>query len=195
MSEHPEDFIKIKQKIKSGIPRHMVELHKQTAAGNNQNFDVQKIVTSDDLINILEDDYQNKSNYAKRTRDDGDVFKIPNIETISGVEYLDDVEHIDIDDYLKSIASITYDEAYEHYINCRVILDINLHKFRFRLIRFCLQLCPEQIISQQHMIYHIHEMHTVSNGVLCIFDESCQIFCDLVAVQEHIFSDHVDLIP
>lgn len=83
-------------------------------------MDVQKIVTSDDLINILEDDYQSESNYAKRAREDGDVFKIPKIDAFNEIEYLNDVEHIDIDEYLKSIASITYDESYEHYINCKV---------------------------------------------------------------------------
>lgn len=50
-------------------------------------------------------------------------------------------------------------------------------------------------MSQQHLIYHIHECHTLENGVLCVFDENCPPFDDLVLVQEHMFQEHVDSIP
>lgn len=81
-------------------------------------MDVEKIVTSDDLINILEDDYHSENNYAKRARED--EFKIPKIDRNNDIEYLNDAEHIDIDEYLKSIATIIYNESYDQYINCKV---------------------------------------------------------------------------
>lgn len=58
-----------------------------------------------------------------------------------------------------------------------------------------MQLCSEAIMSQQHMIYHINDCHNLGKAVLCIFDENCPPFDDLVAVQEHMFQEHVDFIP
>lgn len=78
---------------------------------NRQNLDVEKIATSNDLIDILEDDYHNETAYAQKAHD-----------TDSEVEYLYDAHPIDINEYLKSIASITYEESYgyESYVNCVV---------------------------------------------------------------------------
>lgn len=161
-----DDLVRIKRKIQDGIPRHNMEngQHK-----DSNNLDVDKIVTSNDLIDILNDDYQNENNSIKQEND----FKLMKIDT--EIEYLEEFEPVNIDKYLKSIASFSYNETYEPYVYCN--------------------LCPEEIISQQHLVYHIKESHTTDNGVLCIFDESCPILDDLVKVQEHIFTVHMDSIP
>lgn len=101
-------MIRTKQKISTGIPRHSIETKINSSI--NQNLDVEKIATSDDLINILEDDYRNETTYTKRTRE----------HQHNNVDDLTDVQHADIDEYLKSIAAITYEESYENYINCTV---------------------------------------------------------------------------
>lgn len=97
-SENSKDLVRIKQKILADVPQHSLKSNP-----NLQTFDVDKIVSSDDLINILEDHYQNG---AKNTRE---------------CEIYHD-QPIDFNKYLKSIASITYHESYENYINC-VVLD------------------------------------------------------------------------
>lgn len=50
-------------------------------------------------------------------------------------------------------------------------------------------------MSQQHLVYHINEKHSLAGGFSCIFDENCSTFEDLVKTQEHIFQEHADLIP
>lgn len=101
--------MRIKQKISSGIPRHNLRTKNSNRKINSQNLDVQKIVTSDDLINILEDDYNNENVLTKKGHDND-----------SELDYLNDAHPVDINDYLKSIASITYEETYENYVNCMV---------------------------------------------------------------------------
>lgn len=66
-------------------------------------------MTSDDLINILEDDYRNENIYPKKTRENEPT------ETD-----LTDVQHADINEYLKSIATEIYEESFENYVNCMV---------------------------------------------------------------------------
>lgn len=61
--------------------------------------------------------------------------------------------------------------------------------------KISIQLCSEVIMSQQHLVYHINENHSLPDGVLCVFDNSCPTFDDLIQVQEHIFRDHINLIP
>lgn len=172
-------------------------------AGDAQNLDVEKIATSDDLINILEDDYRNESSYAEKAHEI--EYSSNENEHEHEHEHLNDAQHTDVNDYLKSIVSIIYEESYENYINCMVSAN---KTFSFRpfwsarqpnrsvtiyLSKF--QLCPEEIISQQHLIYHINESHSQGDEVLCVFDENCPPFEDLVKVQEHIFHEHSDLIP
>lgn len=85
--------MRIKQKVSSGIPRHEIDAK---MVGNNKvknrSLDVENVGTSNDLINILEHDH------------------------------LVDVQQVDINDYLQSIATITYEEAYDDYINCVVCI-------------------------------------------------------------------------
>lgn len=102
-------MLRIKQKISTGIPKHSLHKKNSTRKPKSQNFDVQKIATSDDLMNILEDDYHNENIYTKKNHD-----------TDSETEYLTDAHPVDVNEYLKSIASITYEETYENYINCMV---------------------------------------------------------------------------
>lgn len=83
--------MRIKQEISTGIPRHEIEAKMVTNnKGNHRNSDVEKVITSNDLINVFEHDY------------------------------LVDAQHADINEYLQSIASISYEEAYDNYINCVV---------------------------------------------------------------------------
>lgn len=115
-----EDLHRIKEKLKEGVPRHMIELNR-TMKSTAQSLDVEKIVTSDDLINILEADYQSENNYSRRVRDDADVFKIPKIEPCEEIEYLEDEDsQVCIDEYLKSIAYIDYVENYGSGFYCKV---------------------------------------------------------------------------
>lgn len=102
----------------------MVELKSNSAtdqSSDTQNFDVEKIMTSDDLINILEDDYQSEQNYSKRARDDGDEFNLPKIDACEDIEYLEEETPVDTDEYLKSIVSANYVDSYDTEINCTVI--------------------------------------------------------------------------
>lgn len=50
-------------------------------------------------------------------------------------------------------------------------------------------------MSQQHLVYHINENHSQPDGVLCVFDKNCPKFDDLIKVQEHIFREHINLVP
>lgn len=189
--------MRIKQKISKGIPRHAIRTRMSSInAGDAQNLDVEKIATSDDLINILEDDYRNESSYAKKDRE----IEYSSNENENEHENVNDAQHIDVNDYLKSIVSIIYEESYENYINCMVSANTNISSARqpIRSVTIFIskfQLCPEELISQQHLIYHINESHSQGNEVLCVFDENCPPFEDLVKVQEHIFHEHSDLIP
>lgn len=102
--------MRIKQKICTGIPCHAIEMKlNNRRRAKNQSLDVEKIVTSDDLINILEDDYHNENAYAKKNR-----------ECVEPLTQLIDAQHTDISEYLKAIAWLTYEESYENYINCMV---------------------------------------------------------------------------
>lgn len=67
-------------------------------------------MTSDDLMNILEDDYQNESE-----------FKIPNMD-LTGGDLDDQQKPTNIDEYLNSIVSSIYSEyeTFEAPIECIV---------------------------------------------------------------------------
>lgn len=112
--------MRIKQKLTKGIPRHAIETRMSDTKANAQILDVNKIATSDDLINILEDDYRNESSYSKKARE---------IEHSNDIEHTDDddddARHTDVNDYLKTITSIIYDESYENYVNCMVRSDLD----------------------------------------------------------------------
>lgn len=115
--------MRIKQKLTKGIPRHAIETRMSDTKANAQILDVNKIATSDDLINILEDDYRNESSYSKKARE---------IEHSNDIEHTDDdddAHHTDVNDYLKTITSIIYDESYENYVNCMVRSDLDLLHF------------------------------------------------------------------
>lgn len=101
--------MRVKQKICTGIPCHAIEMKLNSRRAKNQSLDVEKIVTSDDLINILEDDYHNENAYTKKIRDCDEP-----------ITQLIDAQHTDISEYLKAIASLTYEQSYENYINCMV---------------------------------------------------------------------------
>lgn len=81
-------------------------------------------MTSDDLINILEDDYRIEAN-AKHTQLDGidGEFKIPKMEYM-GTEYLDQSGNVEptVDNYLNSIASAVYSEfdTFDTPVECKV---------------------------------------------------------------------------
>lgn len=165
-----DDLVRAKRNIQNGIPRHNSD-NMMNDDNYNRNLDVNKIVTSNDLIEILEDDYRNENNQ----RTNGNDFKLAKDSSDIEIEYLDEYKPINIDKYLKSIASFDYSESYEPYVDCR--------------------LCSQAIISQQHLVYHVKERHSLDEGFMCIFDENCPMLDDLITVQEHIFHQHLDLIP
>lgn len=117
----------MKERIKCGIPRHIIQTKSSPLSARPieaQNLDVNKIVTSDDLINILEDDYRNEAG-SKQTQLGGieGEFKIPKME-YEGIEYLDQSSNVEItvDGYLNSIVSAVYSEfdPFETPVECRV---------------------------------------------------------------------------
>lgn len=107
----------------------MIELNR-TMKSTAQTLDVEKIVTSDDLINILEADYQSENNYSRRVRDDADVFKIPKTEPCEEIEYLEEEDsQVCIDEYLKSIAYINYVENYGSGLYCKVSKSVGTYRW------------------------------------------------------------------
>lgn len=106
-SDDPNELARIKQKISKGVPRHSLKSN-VNGKTNTQHLDVQKIATSDDLINILEDDYRNETTYAEKNH------------VTENNDEVDDAQPVDVNEYLKTIASINYVESYENYINCMV---------------------------------------------------------------------------
>lgn len=92
-------------------------------------LDVEKIVTSDDLIKILEDDYHSESDSRRRRRlhkdSDDDEFKIPKIEMLDvrlDIDYLDEEKTIDLDAYLQTVTFTVHDAniAYAEKRVCKV---------------------------------------------------------------------------
>lgn len=102
--------MRIKQKITVGIPCHAIEMKLNNRRVKNQSLDVDKIATSDDLINILEDDYHKENAYTKKIRECDEPM----------ATQLIDAQHTDISEYLRSIAFLSYNESYEIYMNCMV---------------------------------------------------------------------------
>ena len=195
----------MKEKLKSGIPRHIIE-KKFNSHGRvlteSRNFDVEKIMTSDDLINILEDDYKHE-NHSKRIRLDGEdidgVFEIPKIDMCEEIEYLDEHEPINIDEYLKTIVSTMYvqDDNYSAPIACSVswLIEIYFTRSKTNFLSFSPQICSEKLFSHHQMMHHISDKHTINLSHLCIFNAECATHEDLEKMQDHIFSTHFDQLP
>lgn len=103
----------VKKKFAKNAPSHRIKF-KQEILADSKTIDVEKIRTSDDLVHILEDDYhsENDSN-RKRFTDITDEFKIPKIKVedfCDNIEYLDESKPIDLDEYIKLVTLISYDE-------------------------------------------------------------------------------------
>lgn len=103
----------VKKKFAKNAPSHRIKFKPEILA-DSKSIDVEKIRTSDDLVHILEDDYhsENDSN-RKRFADITDEFKIPKIEVedfCDNIEYLDESKPIDLDEYIKLVTLISYDE-------------------------------------------------------------------------------------
>lgn len=103
----------VKKKFAKNAPSHRIKFKPEILA-DTKIIDVEKIRTSDDLVHILEDDYhsENDSN-RKRFTDITDEFKIPKIEVedfCDNIEYLDESKPIDLDEYIKLVTLISYDE-------------------------------------------------------------------------------------
>lgn len=102
----------MKLKIKFGVPRHNIKTKIHTSESNNS-LVVDKIVTSDDLINILEDDYRSETVHKQTRLEDIDS-EFPKIEMGDA--------HTNIDEYLNSIVSAVYSEydIFEKPLECVV---------------------------------------------------------------------------
>lgn len=103
----------VKKKFAKNAPSHRIKFKPEILV-DSKAIDVEKIRTSDDLVHILEDDYhsENDSN-RKRFTDITDEFKIPKIEVedfCDNIEYLDESKPIDLDEYIKLVTLISYDE-------------------------------------------------------------------------------------
>lgn len=103
----------VKKKFAKNAPSHRIKFKPEILV-DSKAIDVEKIRTSDDLVHILEDDYhsENDSN-RQRFTDITDEFKIPKIEVedfCDNIEYLDESKPIDLDEYIKLVTLISYDE-------------------------------------------------------------------------------------
>lgn len=95
LAAYLSDIVRIKKKTKLGIPNHTQSLYE------TDSLDVNKIASSDDLVDILESNYHNEQmRFRFRGYDEGEL--------------------INMDQYVKSIASIAYVEYYEPFIRCAV---------------------------------------------------------------------------
>ncbi len=103
----------VKKKFARNAPSHRIKFKPEILA-NSKTIDVEKIRTSDDLVHILEDDYHSENDTnRKRFTDITDEFKIPKIEVedfCDNIEYLDESKPIDLDEYIKLVTLISYDE-------------------------------------------------------------------------------------
>lgn len=127
-----------KEYLRKDIPIHQIvpkrtSVNKSSTSKKQQggedepaSLDVEKIVTSDDLIKILEDDYHSENDSKRKRLDkdtDGEEFKIPEIKILDvceKVDYQDDA--IDIDEYIMSVVCASYDEELDFLsaITCSV---------------------------------------------------------------------------
>lgn len=94
-AEYLRNIVNIKRKAKLRIPYHSERRYE------SNNLDVHRILSSDDLVHILEDNYHNE-------------------QMQFGISGCDDGEVVNMDQYITSIASISYDESFDPYIRCAV---------------------------------------------------------------------------
>lgn len=103
----------VKKKFAKNAPSHRIKLKTEVLV-ESKAIDVEKIRTSDDLVNILEDDYQSENDSNRKCFTDiTDEFKIPKIEVedfCDNIEYLDESKPMDLDEYIKLVTLISYDE-------------------------------------------------------------------------------------
>lgn len=104
----------VKKKFAKDAPyQHRIKFKPEILA-DSKTIDVEKIRTSDDLVHILEDDYHSENDTnRKRFTDITDEFKIPKIEVedfCDNIEYLDESKPMDLDEYIKLVTLISYDE-------------------------------------------------------------------------------------
>lgn len=176
----------IKKRLISGIPNHMKLIEKSLEYVSNENdkqqskihIDVAKIRTSEDLMNILEDDYERDNDHKKRclNRDTCDVFKIPKINITNEN---DDFKTFDFDQYFESIIKVTYN-------------DLQL----FTSNVFCM-FCKDNDMKLEN-VKELHR-HTFANHInnskfLCILSEICGSFDSVDALNNHLITDHQNII-
>lgn len=105
----------VKKKFAKNAPFNRIKFKTEILV-DSKAIDVEKIRTSDDLVNILEDDYQSENDSNRKCFTDiTDEFKIPKIEVedfCDNIEYLDELidQPIDLDEYIKEVTLISYDE-------------------------------------------------------------------------------------
>lgn len=126
----------VKKKFARNAPSHRIKVKPETISAS-RTIDVEKIRTSDDLIHILEDDYnsENDSN-RKRLTDSADEFKIPKLEVedfCDNIEYLDESKPIDLDEYIKQVTLISYDEKKFFTSDVKCVVSVCC-----RLLDYCL---------------------------------------------------------
>ncbi|KAJ6641337.1 Zinc finger protein [Pseudolycoriella hygida] len=174
----------VKIKFAKNVPSHPIKFKPEKLA-NSKAIDVEKIRNSDDLVDILEDDYQSESDsIRKRLTDTADEFKIPKIEVedfCDNIEYLDESKPIDMDEYIKQVTLISYDEKknFLSHIQCVMCDNDEVKLKNFRAI-------------VQHMYNEHHDGNI--DQFACLISAQCGSYTNLDDLKNHYATDHQDII-
>lgn len=169
----------IKKRLTYQIPCHNKLIEKSIIENDKQskiNFDVAKIRTSEDLINILEDDYERHSSDHKKHQT-GEIFKIPKIN----IHPEENVESFDFDEYLKSIVNVKYDDfkSFRSNVFCMLCTSNNERKL-------------ENVQELQMHTFAAHHIDT--DSFWCILNENCGSFDNINSLNNHLFTEHQTII-
>lgn len=206
-----KDYLRKGIPIHQTVPKRSPETKTTSAAkkegteDESTSLDVQKIVTSDDLIKILEDDYHSENDSKRKRLDkdtDCDEFKIPKIkifDVCENVEYLEEANPIDIDEYIMSVVCASYDEELNFLssVTCRV--SSNKHKLFTLFILYLFknhffQICNHEKISNYvELLVHTNTNHSEQNEFECILG-NCMRLPSLNELKNHLFVMHNDVI-
>lgn len=176
--------ISLKKRLQYGIPCHSEFINTSTFATNKTtacveendkqpklHLDVEKIMTSEDLINILEDDYETDSCRKKQRldRDTSEVFKIPKIDVVCENALASEISPFDFDEYLQSIISVGYDEdeLFSEKVVCSMCKPVEIKLENLTKLRrhteshsgyYCC-ICCQLLVSEKALNNHLITEH------------------------------------
>lgn len=196
----------VKKKFAKNAPSHRIKFKPEILA-DSKTIDVEKIRTSDDLVHILEDDYHSENDsIRKRFTDITDEFKIPKIKVedfCDNIEYLDESKPIDLDEYIKMVTLISYDEkkCFLTEVKCVVGRVFRLIFIETKCSRnpHALQMCNTKEVklkSFSAIVQHMYHEHHDSDfeQFTCLINSQCGSFASLDDLKNHYATDHQDIV-